>query len=95
MRSRSIVSRLRPFTLIGVLAIACLPSGMLRAQEEQGAAAPRAVRPADELFWVPTLEQAIQMARANEVPIFAMGYSLVEDRSTYTKFGQDCSSAVF
>lgn len=55
----------------------------------------RAVRPADELFWTPTLEQGIAMATANEVPIFLMGYSLVGDNSTYTKFGEDCASAVF
>jgi hypothetical protein len=54
-----------------------------------------AVRPADELFWVPTLDQAISMATANRVPIFAMGYSLVGDRSTYTKFDESCASAVF
>ena len=29
------------------------------------------------------------------VPIFIMGYSLVGDGSTYTKFGADCASAVF
>ena len=54
-----------------------------------------AVRPADELFWAPTLEQAMAMAAANDVPIFVMGYSLVGDGSTYTKFGADCASAVF
>ena len=31
------------------------------------------VRPADELFWAPTLEQAIEIATANRVPIFVMG----------------------
>ena len=55
----------------------------------------RAVRPADELFWTPTLEQAVAMAEANGVPIFVMGYSLVGDKSTYTKFGEDCASSVF
>ena len=54
-----------------------------------------AARPADELFWVPTLGQAMEMAAANNVPIFIMGYSLVGDGSTYTKFGADCASAVF
>lgn len=53
------------------------------------------VRAADELFWTPTLEQAVAMASANDVPIFVMGYSLVNERSTYTKFGEDCASAVF
>lgn len=54
-----------------------------------------AVRPADEIFWAPTLEQAMAMASANSVPILVMGYSLVGDGSTYTKFGEDCASAVF
>lgn len=58
-------------------------------------ARPRAARPADELFWVPTLDQAVAMATANQVPVFVMGYSLVGDRSTYTKLDEDCASAVF
>lgn len=79
-------------------ASAALLGSDLRAQGKQGATSggdPRAVRPADELFWVPTLEQAIEMATANGVPVFAMGYSLVGDRSTYTRFGDNCASAVF
>jgi hypothetical protein len=52
-------------------------------------------RPADELFWVPTLDQARAMAQANQAPIIVMGYSLVDGRSTYTKLGEDCPSAVF
>ena len=63
-------------------------------EDEVGQGQP-AVRPADELFWTPTLEQAVAMAAANDVPIFVMGYSLVGDGSTYTKFGDDCASAVF
>ena len=68
-----------------------LAAGALRAEPDPG----RAVRPADELFWTPTLEQSIEMATANKIPIFVMGYSLVGDRSTYTKFGEDCASTVF
>lgn len=60
-----------------------------------GESARPVTRPADELFWVPTLDQAIAMGEANKVPIIAMGYSLVGDRSTYTKFGEDCASTVF
>jgi len=60
-----------------------------------GESARAVTRPADELFWVPTLDQAIAMGEANKVPIIAMGYSLVGDRSTYTKFGEDCASTVF
>ena len=68
-----------------------LAAGLLCAEPNPG----RAVRPADELFWTPTLEQSIEMATANKIPIFVMGYSLVGDRSTYTKFGEDCASTVF
>lgn len=70
-------------------ALASLTTGTVFADSS------RAVRPADELFWTPTLEQAIDMATANEAPIFVMGYSLVGDRSTYTKLGEDCASTVF
>lgn len=66
-----------------------------RGEQVADAESGRAVRPADELFWTPTLEQAIAMAEANRVPIFVMGYSLVGDRSTYTKIGADCASTVF
>ncbi len=53
------------------------------------------VRGADELFWTPTLEQALEMARATGRPIFMMGYSLVNERSTYTKLGPEYCSSVF
>jgi hypothetical protein len=52
-------------------------------------------RGADELFWVPTLEQALDMAKATGRPIFMMGYSLVDARSTYTKIGTEYCSSVF
>lgn len=48
-----------------------------------------------ELFWVPTLDQAIDMARATGKPIFSMGYSLVPDGTTYTKKGDGCPKGVF
>lgn len=48
-----------------------------------------------EPFWVPTLEQAIDMARATGKPIFSMGYSLVPDGTTYTKKGDACPVGVF
>jgi hypothetical protein len=35
------------------------------------------VRGADEVFWVPTLEQALEMAKVTGKPLFLMGYSLV------------------
>ena len=53
------------------------------------------VRGADELFWVPTLEQGLAMAKATGRPLFLMGYSLVPDGSTYTKLGADYCSGVF
>jgi hypothetical protein len=53
------------------------------------------VRGADELFWVPTLEQGLAMAEATGRPLFLMGYSLVPDGSTYTKLGADYCSGVF
>lgn len=53
------------------------------------------VRGADELFWVPTLEQALDMARVTGKPLFLMGYSLVGDGSTYTKIADDYCTGVF
>ena len=53
------------------------------------------VRGADELFWVPTLEQGLAMAEATGRPLFLMGYSLVPNGSTYTKLGADYCSGVF
>lgn len=53
------------------------------------------VRGADELFWVPTLEQALEMGKATGRPLFLMGYSLVPNGSTYTKLGADYCSGVF
>lgn len=52
-------------------------------------------RGADELFWVPTLEQALAMSRDTGRPIFLMGYSLVGDGSTYTKFSDDACRGVY
>jgi hypothetical protein len=53
------------------------------------------VRGADEVFWVPTLEQALDMAQATGKPLFLMGYSLVRDGSTYTKVADDYCTGVF
>jgi len=73
--------------LVG-LVIAFL-SGPLTAAEET------VVRGADELFWVPTLEQALEMSRATGRPLFLMGYSLVPDGSTYTKLEEDYCRGVY
>jgi len=59
------------------------------------AAETHVVRGADELFWVPTLEQGLLMAEATGRPLFLMGYSLVPNGSTYTKLGADYCSGVF
>jgi hypothetical protein len=53
------------------------------------------VRGADEVFWVPTLEQALDMAQTTGKPLFLMGYSLVGDGSTYTKVADDYCTGVF
>lgn len=53
------------------------------------------VRGADEVFWVPTLEQALEMASVTGKPLFLMGYSLVGDGSTYTKVADDYCTGVF
>jgi hypothetical protein len=53
------------------------------------------VRGADEIFWVPTLEQALEMAQVTGKPLFLMGYSLVADGSTYTKIAGDYCTGVF
>ena len=52
-------------------------------------------RGADELFWVPTLEQALEMASSTGRPLFLMGYSLVGNGSTYTKIDSDYCTGVF
>ena len=56
---------------------------------------PATVRGADELFWVPTLEQALDMSAVTGRPIFLMGYSLVPNGSTYTKLGADYCTGVY
>lgn len=48
-----------------------------------------------DLFWVPTLAQAQEMAAATGKPIFSMGYSLVPDGTTYTRKGESCPKSVF
>jgi len=49
----------------------------------------------NELFWVPTLEQAIAMANETGRPLFLMGYSLVSDGTTYTQFGDGACKSGF
>jgi hypothetical protein len=71
------------------IATLLLPLNMLSSET------PAQVRGADELFWVPTLEQGLGMAKATGRPLFLMGYSLVDNKSTYTKFGPEYCSSVF
>jgi len=66
-----------------------LVSGTLAAADDA------VVRGADELFWVPTLEQALDMSQATGRPLFLMGYSLVPAGSTYTKLQEDYCTGVF
>ena len=82
----------RPYSLGTALLLALI----LATSPVGRAAAPDApVRGADELFWVPTLEQALAMAQATSRPLFLMGYSLVGDGSTYTKLGPTYCRGVF
>jgi len=78
-------------TLFAALALTTLAFGSLRAAD----ATSGPVRGADELFWVPTLEQASDMSKVTGRPVFVMGYSLVGDGSTYTKKGPEICTGVF
>ena len=60
-----------------------------------GQDANRVARGADELYWVPTLEQGLEMSAVTGRPIFLMGYSLVGDGATYTKTGDAACSGVY
>jgi hypothetical protein len=77
--------------VLSVLAAAPL----LGAVAARAGAEARPARGADELFWVPTLEQALDMAGATGRPIFLMGYSLVGDGTTYTKTSDAACSGVY
>ena len=52
------------------------------------------IRGSDQLFWVPTLEQALQISRDTGRSILLMGYTLVDEKAaTYSyKGGEQCSS---
>jgi hypothetical protein len=73
-----------------LLAVLCLaPAGW--AQQSQVTD----VLESSDLFWVPTIDQAVQMAAATGKPIFSMGYSLVPDGTTYTQKSDTCPKSVF
>jgi hypothetical protein len=67
---------MRAFPLAATLAAAFLaPPGPIHA----------GTRGADELFWAPTLEQALEMAAHTGRPIFLVHYTCVGDKSpTYS-----------
>lgn len=74
---------------------ALLAAGLLAPPPARAEGAPGVVRGADELYWVPTLEQAETMAAATGRPIFLMGYSLVGDGSTYDKKSEEHCTGVY
>jgi hypothetical protein len=62
-----------------------LPAAALAACLSLPASAPAGTRGADELFWVPTLEQALAMAGHTGRPIFLVHYTCVGEKSpTYS-----------
>jgi hypothetical protein len=56
---------------------------------------PLDVLESSDVFWVPTMEQAVEMAAATGKPIFSMGYSLVPDGTTYPHKSDSCPKSVF
>ena len=60
-----------------------------------GQSQPLDVLESSDVFWVPTIDQAVEMAKATGKPIFSMGYSLVPDGTTYTQKGESCPKSVF
>ena len=73
-----------------ILALTVFTAPVARAEDHT-----EPVRGADELYWTPTLEQALEMSKATGRPIFLMGYSLVGNGSTYTKMGEDYCTGVY
>ena len=79
----------------GLSALAAPALLILLSATTPAAAGDAPVRGADELYWTPTLEQAMEMSAATGRPIFLMGYSLVGDGSTYSKLGPDYCTGVY
>jgi len=77
---------------LGIVIAGLFSLGASLAQEKSDL---RTVLEADDVFWVPTIDQAVEMAKATGRPIFSMGYSLVPDGTTYTKLGDTCPKGVF
>ena len=54
------------------------------------------IRGSDQLFWVPTLEQALRISRDTGRSILLMGYTLVDEKAaTYSYQGGEQCSSVF
>ena len=54
------------------------------------------VRGSDQIFWVPTLAQALRMSRETSRSILLMGYTLVDEKAaTYSYQGGEQCSSVF
>lgn len=84
---------MRTLGLLGILiAGICLPSAGWARQSQAGSVD---VLESADVFWVPTMDQALEMATATGKPIFSMGYSLVPDGTTYTQKGDTCPKSVF
>lgn len=79
-----------PFLIAG---IGCFTASLLAKGESPDDRS--VIRGADEILWVPTLEQGLQMAKVTGKPLLLMGYSLVDTRSTYTKIDEAYCSSVF
>ena len=79
--------------MISLLAIGLVLAAL--PPKDTTASAPPARHGPSEIFWVPTLEQGLAMARATGRPLFVMGYSLVPNGSTYTKLGEEYCTGVF
>jgi hypothetical protein len=75
--------------LLATLSIA--PAGW----PQQGKTEAADVLESSDVFWVPTMDQAVEMATATGKPIFSMGYSLVPDGTTYTQKADTCPKSVF
>ena len=88
--------RTLPFVQLGLgLLTATVQASRPNEKIDLPAADNAPVRGADELHWVPTLEQAMEMAQATGRPIFLMGYSLVGDGSTYTRVADEYCTGVY
>jgi hypothetical protein len=90
MNNRLNCSLMKLRAVVGMLAVSCALGTAVRARGQSDV-----VRGADELFWVPTLERGIEAAGVTGKPFFVIGFSLVDQRSTFTKLGPEYPACVF